>query len=65
MEDLSDDHERAVESLQRFAALKRRQNVREVDLSFQEVKDLNLFEVRTRHTAGVSFQLLYSAVAFR
>lgn len=46
MEDLSDEHERATEALQRFAALKRRQNVREVDLSFQEVKDLNLFEVR-------------------
>lgn len=48
MEDLSEDHERAVEALQRFVALKRRQNIREVDLSFQEVKDLNLFEVRLK-----------------
>lgn len=46
MEDLSEEHERSVEVLQRFAALKRRQNIREVDLSFQEVKDLNLFEAR-------------------
>ena len=39
-------HQYALEAFLRFSAFKRRQHLREVEYSFEEVKDMNLFEAR-------------------
>ena len=44
--DVNPEHEHQCAAFLRFSAFKRRQHLREVDYSFEEVKDMNLFEVR-------------------
>ena len=46
MEELNGEHEAQVGSYLRFAQLKRRLAVKEVELSFEDIRDQNLFEAR-------------------
>ena len=44
--EVNDEHNHQCDSFLRFSAFKRRQHLREMDYSFEEVKDMNLFEAR-------------------
>ena len=51
--DCNPEHEKQCDDFLRFSAFKRRQHLREVDYSFEEIKDMSLFEAR-RHQIFIS-----------